>query len=571
MVSRLRLLSIIFLFCFGAVITRLFYWQFFRSDDLRAAALAQYQHTSAVPYTRGKIFTEDGYPLVLNQTVYTLFAEPNHLSQPASQIAALLFPFVLSSQTSTQSSSIQVQSSLVSRLSDTSRNWVALGHTISEQSKQQIQQMNIGGIGFDPEEIRFYPEGSMAAHLLGFVGNDANGEPTGYFGVEGKYNMELKGKDGEISQETDALGKPIAIGDFQEFQGLVARDLYLTIHRDVQHVLEQKIAEGVQKYGAMSGDVVVMEPQTGKIIGLASFPSYDPSHFWTADPSLYKDPIVADGYEPGSTFKVLTVAAGIDSGVITPDTPCDDCGAPKTVGKYTIRTWNDQYFKNISMNDALAKSDNTAMMFVADKVGKDRFIHYIHEFGIGEKTGIDLQDETTPPLRADNAWGDIDIATASFGQGIAVTEIQILNAVSAIANGGILMKPYVVSKVVAGDQTFVTQPQQIRHVVNQQTASEVAQMMVYSATHGDAKWALPKGYSIAGKTGTAQIPVGGHYDPNRTIASFIGFAPADNPKFVMLVRLTDPQTSEWGSETAAPIWFDIAKELFLKMGIPPTQ
>jgi cell division protein FtsI/penicillin-binding protein 2 len=184
---------------------------------------------------------------------------------------------------------------------------------------------------------------------------------------------------------------------------------------------------------------------------------------------------------------------------------------------------------------------------------------------------VDLQDETSVSLRDPKKWADIDLATVSFGQGIAVTPIQILDAVGAIANGGVRMQPHIVSKVVSDNQTFSIQPKPLGQVITPKTAQAVTQMMVAAATHGDAKWALPKGYLIAGKTGTAQVPIGGHYDPTKTVASFVGFAPADHPKFVMLVRLLEPSTSQWGSETAAPLWFSISRDIFLKMGIPPTE
>lgn len=572
---RLRSLKIFILLLFFGVLARLFYWQVIRSSELKTVAQAQYQRTSQLSVSRGKIFSEDGYPLAMNQRVFTLFALPKKLSESPSRIANLLAPILFDPQTQASPSAISspqaLKDILLAKITDTQKNWMSLQHNVKKDQREAIDDLGISGIGFDPDEIRYYPEASMAAHVLGFVGNDEQGNPKGYFGIEGRYDLELKGKGGYLSQETDALGKPIAIGDFQKIESVAARDLTLTVRRDIQNFLEERLMKGMEKYGAKSADAIIMEPKTGKIIAMAATPAYDPDRFYQYDPALYRNPTVADAYEPGSTFKVLTVAAGIDAGVITPDTPCDDCGAPKVIGKYVIRTWNEKYYKNITMTDALAKSDNTAMMFAASRLGKEAFLSYMHAFGLGEKTGIDLQDETTPKLRDDRRWGEVDLATASFGQGIAVTPIQITTAVNAIANGGMFVKPFVVEKVVAGNKEFITQTKEVRRVVTKKTADTVTTMMIGSANHGDAKWALPKGYTIAGKTGTAQIPVGGHYDEKRTIASFIGFAPADNPRFTMLVRLAEPQVSQWGSETAAPLWFSIAKDLFIKMGIPPQE
>lgn len=563
MTSRLHHLHFLVLILFGGILVRLFYWQITKSNELKGVALAQYQSVKELPVTRGKIFTADGYPLAINQRVFTVFATPKVLDSSPARLSALLTPILYNSTEAT------LQAQLVSRLSDKERSWVSLMRGVTKEQKDKISNLDLSGIGFDPAEIRYYPEGSMAAHLLGFVANDEQGMPRGYFGIEGRFDLELKGKGGLLSQETDAVGKPIAIGEFQRIETVAARDLTLTVRRDIQNFLEEKLARGMEMYGARSADAIILEPRTGKILAMAAVPRYDPTRFMDFEPAMYKNPMVADSYEPGSTFKVLTLAAGIEEGVIGPETKCSDCGAPKTIGKYTIRTWNEKYFKDITMTEALAKSDNTAMMFAAKALGREKFVSYIHTFGFGQKTGVDLQDETTPRLREDDKWGDIDIATASFGQGIAVTPIQLVNAVNVLANAGKLMRPYVVERVTAGDKVFVTQPKEIRQVVSKSTVEAMTRMMVDSAAHGDAKWALPKGYVIAGKTGTAQIPVGGHYDEERTIASFVGFAPADNPQFTMLVRLTEPTTSQWGSETAAPLWFSIARDLFVKLGIPP--
>ena len=300
---------------------------------------------------------------------------------------------------------------------------------------------------------------------------------------------------------------------------------------------------------------------------MASEPSYDPGKFIAYDTALYKNPIVASSYEPGSTFKVLIMAAGIEEGVISPETICDQtCDQPVEIGQYTIKTWNNKYIKDQTMTDVLAHSDNTGMIFVGRKLGKEKLIEYIKKFGIGSKTGIDLQEESATALRTN--WSEVDLATATFGQGLATTAVQMATAVSAIANGGNLITPHVV-KEVRGTDVIEIKPQIGPRVVSKETAESVTGMMVAAVDKGDAKWARPKGYKIAGKTGTAQIAVGGSYDATKTIASFIGFAPADDPKFVMITKLTEPTSSQWGSETAAPLWFDIAKDVLYSLGIAP--
>jgi cell division protein FtsI/penicillin-binding protein 2 len=265
------------------------------------------------------------------------------------------------------------------------------------------------------------------------------------------------------------------------------------------------------------------------------------------------------------------MASGLDSGVVRPETICDICNGPLKVDKYLIKTWNEVYHPGISMTDVIVDSDNVGMAFVGQKLGSGTFYDYLHKFGIGVKTGIDLQGETAPKLREKGTWNIVDLATASFGQGVAVTGIEMVRAVAAIANGGYLVTPKVVDSTRGeGWQEKAKSDPPVR-IISQQAAAEATQMMVEAANRGEAKWTKIPGYNVAGKTGTAQIPVAGHYDATNTNHSFIGFAPANNPKFVMLVTLSSPKSSPWAAETAAPLWYSIAKDLFPYLGIQPGQ
>lgn len=302
---------------------------------------------------------------------------------------------------------------------------------------------------------------------------------------------------------------------------------------------------------------------------MASYPSYDPREYASAQKELYINPVVGSTYEPGSTFKVLMMAIGINEGVITPKTTMEETG-PVEVSGYSIRTWNNVYNGTVSMTDVLIHSSNVGMVFVEKKLGKEKVLKALKDFGFGSTTGVDLEDESAPELRSDDQWREIDLATVSFGQGIAVTPLQMVRAVSTIANGGYLMEPRVVQAIAEANGKVKQIPvKKIRQIFSKKTAEEVTEMMVAAVDQGEAKWAKPPGYRIAGKTGTAQIPVGGVYDEKKTIASFVGFAPADNPKFVVLVTLREPSSSQWGSETAAPLFFNIAKDLFIYYGISP--
>ena len=312
-----------------------------------------------------------------------------------------------------------------------------------------------------------------------------------------------------------------------------------------------------------------MNPKNGAILAMSSYPSYDPAKYNEYDGNLYKNPAISDTFEPGSVFKVLVMAAGLDDGAVSPDTICDICSGPLKVDKYFIETWNRKYYPDSTMTDVIVHSDNVGMSFVAQKLGADKLYDYLDKFGIGKLTGIDLQGESNIPMRKRGTWNIVDLATASFGQGISTTPIQIIRAVSAVANDGVLVTPKVVEKIeLEGWSQNVDKKEEIR-VIKKDTAEKMTEIMVQAAGHGEAQWTNLKGFSVAGKTGTAQIPIAGHYDPDATIASFIGFAPSNNPKFVMLVTLKEPQSSQWASETAAPLWYSIAKDLFAYFGIQP--
>lgn len=542
---------------YALIVVRLYYWQVIRSSSLRLAAASQYNLTLPLPSQRGSIIASDGKNVVLNQSAYLVFAEPkkiNSISSFSDSVASVL-----------EKESKELQT----LLEDSSRVWVPIGHKVEASRVDQLKNLKLTGLGFEKEPKRYYPESSMAAHLVGFVGSDENGKDTGYFGLEGFYNRELAGKDGELVIEKDIRGAPILIGESHRVEPEDGRSLMLWLDRTVQRIVERRLFEGVAKYGAKEGSIVVMDPKTGGILAMASMPSYDPANFGEFSREFYKNPIVASTFEPGSVFKVLIMAAGIDAGLVTPSTMADEPG-PIRVGEYFIRTWDDKYRGMISMTDVLVHSSNVGMVFVEKKLGREGMLKALHNFGLGEFTGIDLQEEAAANLRKDSEWGEIDLATASFGQGIAVTPIQMVRAVAAIANGGSLVVPRVVKEIrdMTG-KTFAMKPGKTRTVLSPSSARIMTEMMIAAVDRGEAKWAKPKGYRIAGKTGTAQIPVSGHYDATKTIASFVGFAPADDPKFIMLVTLREPTSSPWGSETAAPLFFTIARDLFAYYGIAP--
>jgi len=577
MKERHQIVFLIMLFLLSGVILRLGYWQLIKSSELKISARDQYESSSIVEPRRGEIITADNYPLVVNRPVYNLTAYMPHLSETPSLITKAVLPLLNFeiSDPAIATDSVKLaqkveelkkeqENAMLDRMNN--KSFAILARSLSVEEKATISALNIAGLDFEESFTRGYPEASLSAHLTGFVGRDELGNPTGYFGLEGFYNRELEGRTGLKKQEKDAAGNPLLIGDYRELDKRNGRTLKLYLERAVQYIAESELKKGLEIYGALSGEVVVMDPKTGGILASIALPTYSPDKFINFDPYLYKNPILANAYEPGSTFKVLVMAAALNEGAVKLDDECDICAGPLPLDKYTIKTWNNEYHPQTTPSEIIANSDNIGMVWTAQKLGGEKLLEYLKKFGFGEKTGIDLQEEITPSLREN--WGSIDYATASFGQGIAVTSIQMLRAVSAIANGGLLMEPHVVQEVV-GETTTVIKPREVRRVLTPETAKTMTEIMIASAEHGDAKWTRLANYTVAGKTGTAQIPVQGHYDTEKTIASFVGFAPAENPRFVMLVKLREPQSSPWGSETAAPLWFNIARKLLLYYNIPP--
>lgn len=576
--SRIQTLYIGFLFILGIIIIRLSYWQIILRDELYAQAHDQYATRDVVEGSRGSIITGDGFPLVVNQAVYTLGAYmPGVVDKPGTivdQIMPRLNFTIDDPSIATDEAKLKValeelkvntQSNMLDKL--TGNGYAVLARSLSVTEKTTIESLGIKGLTFDQTFVREYPEASMSAQLTGFVGRDDLGRPTGYFGLEGFYDRELSGRSRIEKQEKDAAGNPLLVGDFQLLEGRNGRSLKLHLERGTQYIVEDELKKSLERYGAIAGEVIVMDPSTGAVLAMASLPSYAPAKFHLYDTSLYKNPAVANTYEPGSTFKVLVMAAAFNEGVVSEQDRCDICAAAYPIGKYNIKTWDETYRPDASPEDIIVHSDNVGMVWAQQRLGGEKMLEYIQKFGFGQKTGIDLQEEITPRLRS--KWGDIDYATSSFGQGIAVTSIQMLSAVAALANQGEMMEPHLVASVL-GETEVEVPPKSRGQVISADAASRITELMIKAVEYGEAKWAAPKGYKIAGKTGTAQIAVEGHYDESKTTASFVGFAPAHNPRFAMIVKLSEPQTSQWASETAAPLWFSIAKKLLLRYNVSPS-
>lgn len=568
MQNRLKLLALLLILIFGGLLVRLFYWQIVRGKDLAESAKGQYQSGTSLLAPRGNILASDATWLAVRTDAFRVYAEIPHLKETPKAIAEKLAPFFVADEND-RNLLLEEIGRLEGLLTKEGIVWVSLKQKVTPEVKEKIENLNLSGIGFEKEEDRFYPEASSAAQLLGFVGKDTEGNDLGYFGLEGYYNLALSGKPGFATKEKDAQGLPILIGDAQEVSALNGVDLLTHLDKGIQFILEKKLEEGIEKYGATGGTVIIMDPYNGAILAMASSPSYDPHNYSKYSDELFSNPAISFSFEPGSIFKVLIMAAALDAGAVEPETQCDICSGPYKVDKYFIETWNKKYNPNQTMVDVIVHSDNVGMSFVGQKLGADKLYDYLDKFGIGKTTGIDLQGEVAPKMREKGTWNIVDLATASFGQGIVVTPIQMVRAVATLANGGYLVTPQVVDKLQGEGWQEEIKPQVGTKILSDKTIDEIKIMMVEAAKNGESKWTNLKGFSIAGKTGTAQIPISGHYDQEKTMASFIGFAPSEKPKFVMLVTLREPKTSQWASETAAPLWYSIVKEIFPLFGIQP--
>lgn len=568
--AKIQVLLIVFFLLFLGLIARLSYWQVVMGASLSQTAQGQYDSSTVTTAPRGNILSPDGGFWVLRNTVWQITANPKQITSSPDSIAQKLAPFLVDDPTNTASVSAETQK-LVSLVGKQDVSWVSLAQKVSDTVKKNIQAFGLTGIGFTQSEGRFYPEASSAAQLLGFVGKDTDGGNIGYFGLEGYYNLPLSGKPGFVGQERDAKGTPILLGGTKQVTAINGVDLTTSVDKRIQLLIERSLADGITKYGAKGGSVTIMDPYTGVILGMASSPAFDPAKYQNYDNDVFRNPVISDSFEPGSILKVLVMAAGLDNGVVSPDTTCDICNGPVNIDGYQIETWNNEYHPNSTMTDVIVNSDNVGMTFVGQRLGQDKLYDYLQKFGIGSITGVDLQGESAPQLRKKGTWSNIDLDTTTFGQGIAVTGLQMVRAVSAIANGGYLPYPHVVTQIQGdGWEEQVNAPPSPR-IISQKAADETAQMMVAAANLGEAKWTKIPGFTVAAKTGTAQIPVAGHYDATNTNHSFIGFAPVNHPKFVMLVTLQSPTSSPWAAETAAPLWYAVARDLFPYMGIQPDQ
>ena len=559
--SRILTLMALVLGAYLILLGRLVYWQVWRHSDMARLAAAYHDDTITLPAARGNILDRNGNLLVTNTSVFSIFASPDQISAAERKdIAARLAPLL-------QLSAADIQAKL-----STTRQFVYLARRVPASVAHQLDAMRLPGIGKLAETQRTYVDGgvagtSLAANLLGF----ANDEGKGNYGVEGYYDKTLAGQPGFEATVRDLANRPIVLSDRQRREPVNGMTLQLSLDSTIQVVAERALADGVQKYEAESGSLIIMEPATGRIVAWADVPSYNANQFATTPIAQFIDPIVSDLYEPGSVMKVVTLSGALDDHAITPDTRFNETGVA-VVGGVAIRDWDNRAHGNVTMTQVLQNSLNVGAIKAQQMEGTGLFYQYLQQFGIGSPTGVDVTAETAEPLRDLAKWKPVELATASFGQGVDTTAIEMLAAVNVVATGGNLVWPHVVDQVIDTNGTrHPVQPRIIRQVVSAKTAQEMQQMMIGVVEHGSGFAARIDGFKnrIAGKTGTASIPENGKYLPDATIGSFVGFVPVDHPQFIMLVITRKPKVLFEGAYVAAPIWKTVASALITQWQIAP--
>jgi cell division protein FtsI/penicillin-binding protein 2 len=435
---------------------------------------------------------------------------------------------------------------------------------IPQERREVYDALDPQPIGFhlDITPKRMYPAGPLASHVLGFV----NAVHQGYYGLEQYYDAKLVGEVPSIP--ANVMDDPI-LALCNPVETKPGQEMILTIDRSIQYIVEKELIAALRTYQAPSGSLIVMDPRTGAIMAMASYPSFDPNHFASTPADNMLNPATSMQYEPGSVFKMVTMAAGLDAGVVKPTTTIVDTGKME-VGGREIYDWDRAAHGKVDMTDVLAQSLNIGAATVAVNLGKERFYNYVRRFGFGRLTDIDLAEEVPGSLKlpGNSDWHESDLGANAFGQAIAVTPLQMIRSIAAIANRGLVMQPYVVGKIIDGDQVTEVKPTVVRRAISADTAETLTSMLV-DALRRETQLALVPGYQIAGKTGTAEIPTAGGYMSDDTIASFIGYVPAHDARFIVLVKIDKPKASPWGSKVAAPVFRRVTEQVLNYLDIPP--
>ncbi len=553
---RVILISMLLFLSFGLIVGRMVQLQVLKKEELYK--LAARQHSSQIPLVpkRGTIYDRNGNELAVSIEVDSVYATPRRIADVEKTVQRL-------------SAIIPGDPKELGRRLRSGKSFEWIERKITPKEAEALKTLGLPGIHFLRENKRFYPHSHLAAHVLGFVGLDSKGLE----GIELQYDALLNGKPTVLKTERDARGRMIMIaGDPQERREEHYQNLFLTIDQQIQHIAETELNQSVQKWGAQGGMVIVMDPVTGKILALASHPFFNPNQFIEYRPRSWRNRALSDVFEPGSMFKAFLAAAVFEEKVVQPTDSfyCEN-------GFYTIydRTIRDHSRHGwLTFHQVIKVSSNIGAAKAAEKIGKERFYRYLCDFGFGEKTRIGLPGEAKGLVKHPRYWPPITLNTIAFGQGIAVTGIQMATAFSAIANGGVLMRPQIVERITdeRGKVIQSFQPEAVRRVISAETSQKVmALLKAATEKGGTGEQAVPQGYEVAGKTGTAQKVDGfsGGYSEDKFTSGFIGCAPADQPQIVVLVVIDEPRGSTYGGVVAAPVFRAIVEKVLPYLHVLP--
>jgi len=590
MLVRDRLLAGGIVFIALAIIIRLGQLQIVQGNFYSLLANGQHELFDKLLPERGQILVRERdsdslYSVATNIDLRTAYSDNRKLAGASTEAEAkALAPLLVSAvevkdktpeeiAAAAKQNLADKEAEILKRLGQASSAYAPLGRDLDQKTADAIRALNFPNINFAPEKARYYPESGFSGQLLGFVGYQGD-EKAGLYGLEGYWNKELAGTPGFFTASRDPKGNIIASDESGIKDKVDGSNIILTVDRTLEAAVCEKLKAAVKLHGAESGSVVMMDPQTGAILAMCGTPDFDPNAYnEVVDPSVFNNSAIWNAYEPGSVMKAVTMAAALDSGVVTPTTTYNDTGS-MIFGSQVINNSDHQNLGLQTMIEVLDKSLNTGAIFAMQLTGMAKYESYLKAFGFGVRTGVELDTESPGNLSSLASKRPVDAASASFGQGITATPLQLAVAYGAIANNGKVMKPYVVDSIVHPDGTTIkTQPRTVRQVISDQAAGLLTGMLVSVVKNGHGKRAGVPGYLVAGKTGTAQIPktdgTGYDSDPHATIGTFVGFAPVSNPRFVMVVRMDRPKDVQFAESSAAPLFGDIASFALKYLEVPP--
>ena len=553
--NRAIICLVFFILCLGLIAVRAYHMQVLeRGKSLTVAQNQYYVRRINLASHRGTIYDSHGRELAVSMRVNSLYAQPDKIENKGA-VAARLAPL------------LGKEAGEISELLASPKSFVWLQRKINPVLQERIEALHLAGIGFIPESRRFYPNFELAAHIIGFVGMDSQGLE----GLEKAYERYLKTANNYVVLERDALGRWIYIPEREKDMN-APYDLHLTLDLRIQYIAERELKREVMEQRAGGGMVVVMEPATGKILAMAGQPSFNPNLFEEYGTAQWRNRAVADSFEPGSLMKVFLLAAALKEGTTKENDVIFCENGSETIQGHTIHDMSPHAW--LSTRDIIRYSSNIGAYKVGKKLGAARYFRYLNAFGFTEQSGIDLLGESPGEIHPAASWSPIDLAIISFGQGVSVTSLQLITALSAIANGGSLMKPYLVERITDEEGKVVADfsPQVRRKILSPELCRRITAVMKEVVASGTGTRGQIPGYEIAGKTATAQKvdPRTGKYANDKNIASFMGFLPADDPKIAILVVVDEPRRAQYGGTTAAPCFKRVAEELVHYLGIPPT-